>query len=59
MSDQLIVVNRSHGSDVEAEPVVVNTDNPDTLVLVLDDGETLEFDRRELLAAAGEIPLAA
>lgn len=36
----------------EAEPVIVDTDSPDVIVLRLDDGETIEFDRLELVAAA-------
>jgi hypothetical protein len=36
----------------EAEPVVVETD-ADTVRLELDDGECIDFDRRELLAAVG------
>lgn len=34
----------------EAEPVLVQADD-DTVLLGLDDGETIEFDRSELLAA--------
>lgn len=36
----------------EAEPVLVEATG-DVVRLVLDDGEVIEFDRRELLAAAG------
>jgi hypothetical protein len=36
----------------EAEPVVVETD-AETVRLELDDGECIDFDRRELLAALG------
>ncbi len=35
----------------EAEPVVVDTDAEGAVVLELDTGETVEFDRAELLAA--------
>lgn len=38
----------------EAEPVIVDTDTPNIVVLRLDDGETIEFDRRELLAATDQ-----
>ena len=38
----------------ESEPVIVELDNPDTLVFQLDDGERLEFDRRELAAALAD-----
>ena len=43
-----------HG-DVEAEPVVVDTDQPDVVVIELDDGGRLELDvdeLREVLEAA-------
>ncbi len=36
----------------EAEPVLVETDG-ELVVLALDDGERIEFDRRELLSALG------
>lgn len=42
----------SHPDDEpEAEPVVVEA-TEDVVRLVLDDGETIDFDRRELIAAA-------
>lgn len=46
--DRLMMVTRN---EAEAEPAVVNTDDPNVLLLVLDDGETIALDRAELAAA--------
>lgn len=37
----------------EAEPLLVDTDHDGVVRLVLDDGDTLDIDRVELLAACG------
>jgi hypothetical protein len=49
--DRLVMVTRNEN---EAEPAVVNTDDPRILLLVLDDGETIALDRAELAAALVE-----
>lgn len=49
--DRLVMVTRN---DDEAEPAVVNTDDPSAIVLVLDDGQTIALDRVELMAALVE-----
>ena len=49
-----LMATRAGRAAPEAEPVIVDTDIPDVIVLRLDDGDTIEFDRRELLAAASE-----
>jgi hypothetical protein len=46
--DRLVMSTRN---DQEAEPVIVNTDDPEVVVLVLDDGERITMDRAELVAA--------
>lgn len=39
---------------IDSEPVIVDTDAQDVVVLELDDGERLELDKGELLAALGK-----
>jgi hypothetical protein len=51
MRTALVVTRASRPERIaEAEPVVVETD-ADIVRLELDDGECIDFDRRELLAA--------
>ena len=50
----VLMVVRSGGGDVESEPVIVDTDAPDAVVLELDDGQRIELDASELRAALGE-----
>jgi hypothetical protein len=47
-----LIATRAGGCEgaAEAEPVVVETDS-DVVRLELDDGECIDFDRRELLSA--------
>lgn len=45
--------------DVEAEPIVVDTDTPGVVVLELHDGQRLEIDRTELRTAITDLPDAA
>lgn len=47
----VLMAARAAGRDLEAEPVVVDTDKANVVVLELDDGERLELDRTELQAA--------
>lgn len=50
----MVVANRGHDTaHVEAEPVLVQRDG-EVVRLVLDDGDTLEFDATELRSALGE-----
>jgi len=53
MSQTPLMVTRAGRAEhtPEAEPVIVDTDTPNVIVLRLDDGETIVFDRRELVAA--------
>ena len=48
MTERLLMAVRGTDRTGEAEPVVVNTDDPKTVVLTLDDGQTLALDRAEL-----------
>lgn len=52
MSQDLLMAHRqsNHQTTSEAEPIVVDTDDPETVVLELDDGQRLELDRAELRA---------
>ena len=56
MSRRLIVALRAvrPEHEPEAEPVIIDTDSTDSIVVELDDGERLEFDARELRAALDE-----
>jgi len=51
----MVMVNRAGRPEhtTEAEPLIVET-RGDLVVLALDDGERLELDRSELLAALAE-----
>lgn len=53
MSTQLVMVRRAHRPEhtPEAEPMVIDTDDPQRVVLQLDDGETVDCDAAELRAA--------
>jgi hypothetical protein len=51
MSRHLLMAHRTGHDEDESEPVVINTDNPRFVVIELDDGDRLELDPRELLAA--------
>ncbi len=53
MSERLVMAHRFGRDDDEAEPVCVEREGA-LLRLVLDDGDTLEFDAVELRAALEE-----
>ena len=50
-AEQLLIATRSKDGDTETEPVLI-VHNGVSTVLVLDDGERIEFDATELRAAA-------
>lgn len=51
MSRHLVMAHRTGQSDDESEPVVIDTDDPQIVVLELDSGERLELDPVELRAS--------
>jgi hypothetical protein len=53
MSQAMVMATRAGRPEhtPEAEPVVIDTDDPKVVKLTLDDGETIEMDRTELEAA--------
>lgn len=51
MSQQLVVATHTIGKEIEAEPIVIDTDDPQTVVFEFDNGERWALDRRELDAA--------
>ena len=53
---RLLMVHRQASDEREAEPIVVNTDDPRVVVIELDDGGRLELDRRELRSALENQP---
>jgi hypothetical protein len=55
----LIMAERFGRENCEAEPVVVNTDRRDIVVLELDDGDRLELDAVELRAAIQPVQVVA
>ena len=55
----LLIAERFGLHNDEAEPLVVNTDNPREIVLELDDGERLVLDAIELRAAVAPARIAA
>lgn len=52
-SPTMLMAHRGRAPDDEAEPVVIDHDG-DIVVLRLDDGDELRFDRRELSAAVDD-----
>lgn len=50
----LVMAHRAGHAEDEAEPVVIDTDDPNVVVLELDDGERLELDPTELRASLDE-----
>ena len=53
---RLLMVLRQASDECEAEPIVVDTDDPRVVVIELDDGERLEIDLRELRSAIESHP---
>ena len=53
---RLLMVLRQASDECEAEPIVVDTDDPRLVVFELDDGRRLELDRRELRSAIESQP---
>jgi hypothetical protein len=51
MPRTLVMINRAVEDASEAEPLIVDTDDPKVIVLELDDGDRLEVDPTELRAA--------
>ena len=51
---RLLMANRLTSGHRESEPVVVDTDDPNLVVVELDDGGRLELDPRELRSAIEE-----
>jgi hypothetical protein len=51
MSRRLVMAHRAGRTEDESEPVVIDTDTPDVVVLELDDGERIELDPTELQSA--------
>jgi hypothetical protein len=58
MSRHLVMAYRTGRAEAEAEPVVIDTEDPTVVVLELDDGGKLELDPTELRAAL-DLPRAA
>jgi hypothetical protein len=50
------MVHRRVSGDFESEPLDLDTDDPRVVVIELDDGGSLELDRRELWSALEEAP---
>ena len=53
MTERLLMADRTHGGEIEAEPVVAAVDG-DRLRLVLDDGDVIDLDRSEVAALMRE-----
>lgn len=51
MAQDVLMAHRTTAGTTEAEPVIVDTDQPDVVVLRLDDGQELELDAHELRGA--------
>jgi hypothetical protein len=51
MAITLLMAVVTASRETEAEPVIIDTDTPGQVMLVLDDGETLAFDVVELRTA--------
>lgn len=54
MPRRLVMAHRAGSTEDESEPVVIDTDTPNVVVLELDGGERLELDATELQAGLRE-----